>query len=399
MLKYQTMINQKSTSKFFPKPIASISAIMTFAYIVALVGVSSFSLSKNVGHPMKSKIYSKKNLPSLFSSKNSFDNMPMHTPEEIEQNKRKNDFREDRVIPFDCIENARDLSSIGHSPVKPGRILRMGKVSNASDKDADILLNELKIKTLVDLRSRTELKDDTTLNNENIVKNYTTIVWSERDDSNKELPDGWVRNWLKGTKAHFTGNEERKERHFVSIMDQMKYAKGTLSKLRKRDIAVALVKDQVSGVKEVFLTEINEGGLPMMNDLLLKMGSQGIKRVLEIIADKTRHPIAFYCTAGKDRTGLISAIILSLLGVPDKDIVEDYCLSSNVYSKMGDKSATVGALNQRNLDPEKFLIAPPEVMQAILNDIKENYNSVEGYLDHIGFDEEDRKRLKDALTT
>jgi protein tyrosine/serine phosphatase len=135
----------------------------------------------------------------------------------------------------------------------------------------------------------------------------------------------------------------------------------------------------------------------MLNELLLRYGAPGIKYVLELCADQDRHPVAFYCTAGKDRTGMIAALILSLMGVPDEDIVQDYSLSANVYAEMGDHQAMVGALSQRSLDPKTFLGAPPYVMEGVLETIRDKYGSVEGYLDWIGFGAEKQKKLRDVL--
>ena len=191
------------------------------------------------------------------------------------------------------------------------------------------------------------------------------------------------------------------------LMNEFKYVRGTLSKLRKRDIARVLLRNPTAivskrardRVKDVFLDEINDGGLPLLNEFLLRFGHPGVKYVLELCADEERHPVAFYCTAGKDRTGIIAAIILSVLGVPDEAIVEDYSLSANVYAEMNDHKAMVGALSQRNLDPKTFLGAPPDVMRVTLEAIRENYGDVEGYLDFIGFGPEKRAQLKKALIT
>ena len=81
-----------------------------------------------------------------------------------------------------------------------------------------------------------------------------------------------------------------------------------------------------------------------------------------------------------------------------EDIVEDYSLSANVYAELNDHKAMVGALSQRNVDAKTFLGAPPEVMADTLIAIKENYGSVEGYCDWIGFGPEKREKLKKALT-
>lgn len=226
------------------------------------------------------------------------------------------------------------------------------------------------------------------------------------DDDDDTTACRFVKEYLPGEIQKDTTRNGRKERHFVSLMNELKYVRGTLSKLRKRDIAKVLIQSPGAIVsrrvrancKDVFLSEINAGGLPMLNELVLQQAAPGIKYVLDLMADPNRYPIAFYCTAGKDRTGIISAIILSLLGVADEDIVEDYSLSANVYAEMNDHKAMVGALSQRSLDAKTFLGAPPHVMEDTLKNIRKDYGSVEEYLDFIGFGEESRKRLIYALT-
>ena len=362
----------------------------------------------------------------------------------------------ERNLPLEKVKNARDLASPKNSPIKPGRVYRIGRVSDATEQDLEILFGQIGIKTLVDLRSPTELKDDPTLEREEVFADFTDMVFYENGDKVKELgPEekrmqkkrkrDRVREVVSGAKKNtkdvvvgfvdnFFGGEEfdgeikeeecidcmeasklieesarrknRKERHFVSIMNELKYVRGTLSKLRKRDIAGTILKAPSTivsksareNIKKPFLDEINDGGLPMLNELLLRFGAPGIKYVLDLISDKNRHPIAFYCTAGKDRTGMIAAIILALLGTEDDAIVEDYSLSANVYAEMNDHKAMVGALSQRSLDAKTFLGAPPQVMRDTLTNIRNTYGSVEGYLDYIGFDEKSRQRLKYALT-
>ena len=409
----------------------------------------------------------------------------------------------ERNIDFEKVKNARDLASVRNSPIKPCRLFRTGRISDATGKDLEILHGELGMRTLVDLRSPTELKDDVTLDRDEVFGEFTNLIWDERHNGVvKELREGEPRMKEKGNKNPFqklvgkgtykdgenesdaanagannvddcskilsssvdvaaitteidgdelvvetcpddaqflddddieedhqddhqdgkkqkrfvntyapgtiiddTSRGSRKERHFVSIMNELKYVKGTVSKVRKRDIAKiliecpgALVSKRVRGhIKEPFLDKINEGGLPMLNELVLKFGHPGIHYVLDLCKDKNRHPIAFYCTAGKDRTGIIAAIILAATGVSEEDIIEDYSLSANVYAEMNDHQAMVGALSQRNLDAKTFLGAPPSVMRETLANINEHWGSVEGYLDWIGFDEEDRNQLKSAL--
>jgi hypothetical protein len=197
-----------------------------------------------------------------------------------------------------------------------------------------------------------------------------------------------------------------RKRHFVSLMNEYKYVRGVVRKLRKRDVLKVVLKSPGAlfsrrvrrALKNVFLDEINDGGLHLLNELMLRMGAPGIRYCLELVSDRENHPILFHCTAGKDRTGIIAALILALVGVPDYAIVQDYTLSANVYAEMNDHTAMVGALSQRNLDPKTFLGAPPQVMQDTLESIRETYGSIEGYCDWIGFGPEMREKLRVALT-
>ena len=348
----------------------------------------------------------------------------------------------ERNLPLEQVKNCRDLAATKSSPIIPGRLYRTGRIGEATKKDCDLLFDNIGITTLVDLRSPTELRDDDSLMAE-CFNDFTDLVWIEngrrRDGCLRELEAG-VSPVEKSRKLRLSkktpdasddlaaedemcdvGCDDpttlpaeralqksggRKERHFVSLMNEFKYVRGTVTKLRKRDVAKAIIKAPGAflskriwnSLKEPFITEINSGGLIMLNDLILRFGAPGIKYVLDLVSEADRHPVAFYCTAGKDRTGVLSAIILSLCGVTSEDIVEDYSLSANVYAELNDHKAMVGALSQRNVDAKTFLGAPPEVMADTLIAIKENYGSVEGYCDWIGFGPEKREKLKKALT-
>lgn len=375
------------------------------------------------------------------------DETSLTTPEEEEFLQNCQRLCDERNLPLQKIKNCRDLASVRNSPIQPNRIFRMGRLSDATDEDIQLMLRDVNLTTVVDLRSPTELKDDPTLFREAVFANFTNLVWREKgrgkDGIVKELPPGesplrkrrFRRKKLESSEEdgeeeeeHADHDEEdhhddfvipeaavdavnpvphRKERHFVSMMNEWKYVKGTVSKLRKRDITKAIMKSPGalvsrrvrSSIKKPFLDEINDGGLPMLNELLLRFGAPGIKYVLELCADRTRHPIAFHCTAGKDRTGIIAAIILGLCGVKLEDIVEDYSLSANVYAEMNDHKAMVGALSQRNLDPKTFLGAPPAVMREILEAIHSEYGSVEQYCTWIGFGPEKQQELINACTS
>ncbi|MEV7907777.1 tyrosine-protein phosphatase [Streptomyces anulatus] len=52
-----------------------------------------------------------------------------------------------------------------------------------------------------------------------------------------------------------------------------------------------------------------------------------IREALEVIADADNAPVVVHCAAGKDRTGVLTALVLRLLGVSEEDVIADYALT------------------------------------------------------------------------
>lgn len=92
-------------------------------------------------------------------------------------------------------------------------------------------------------------------------------------------------------------------------------------------------------------------------------------------------PLVFHCSAGKDRTGMGAALILSALGVDEDIIMQDYLLSNKyIISKY---SSYIGA----NPELEPLFSVRSEYLRAGLDKIKEEYGSVENFLtDRLGVD-------------
>jgi protein-tyrosine phosphatase len=60
---------------------------------------------------------------------------------------------------------------------------------------------------------------------------------------------------------------------------------------------------------------------------MLSEGTATVTSAIRLLADPRRQPAVFHCSVGKDRTGVLSALVLGFLGVPDDVIVADYALS------------------------------------------------------------------------
>jgi len=61
----------------------------------------------------------------------------------------------------------------------------------------------------------------------------------------------------------------------------------------------------------------------------LQVGRQSLVEALTMVGESENHPLVFHCTAGKDRTGVLAALVLDILGVERNIIVEDYVLTAS----------------------------------------------------------------------
>jgi protein-tyrosine phosphatase len=102
---------------------------------------------------------------------------------------------------------------------------------------------------------------------------------------------------------------------------------------------------------------------------------EGIGTALRLIAESHAAPLVIHCIAGKDRTGIISGITLSLLGVDDDMIAADYALSEA-------SEAAVRAHQGR--EPSRIAITPPQVMRGFFAGLRDAHGSVEAYVKSVG---------------
>ena len=116
------------------------------------------------------------------------------------------------------------------------------------------------------------------------------------------------------------------------------------------------------------------------------------KLVLGAIA-RTEGAVQYNCTTGKDRTGILTALLLGLAGVSDADIVADYCVSQvylgPVYAQMGHLlPAGESAAGKDGELASPFFYTRPAFMQRLLTHLNEKYGGIPGYVRAAGVDED-----------
>lgn len=187
--------------------------------------------------------------------------------------------REDyRKLPFTGAHNFRDLGGYKTEDgrrIKWGKIYRSDNLHSLTDEDVKYL-SRLNIKSVVDFRSDEERESEP----DRLTPDMTQVLLPIKFQP-KELDDETLKNLMKNLTF------------------------GTLdSSNLLTDFNIVIVKDFAEEYKKFF------------------------RHVIENNAE----PIVFHCTAGKDRAGFASAMILTVLGVPREKVIEDYLLT-NTYVK------------------------------------------------------------------
>jgi len=139
--------------------------------------------------------------------------------------------------------------------------------------------------------------------------------------------------------------------------------------------------------------------LPDVYRLILEQRQEQLRQTLATLAAPGGFPAIVHCTVGKDRTGLIVALLLGLVGVPAATIIEDYALSAQYLVGTYLEEARQRAANN-GIPWEWFqhqVICPPEFMQTTLQYLDERHGGTAAYVRSIGLSQEQCERLRHAL--
>jgi protein-tyrosine phosphatase len=132
---------------------------------------------------------------------------------------------------------------------------------------------------------------------------------------------------------------------------------------------------------------------------LLDEGEPRLADAFGLLARDGALPAVFHCAAGKDRTGLLAALVLSSLGVADDVVAEDYGLSREAMVRTlewaGRQSAELLALWEQV--PSIHLAAEPAAMLQLLSELHDRHGSVREYVMGIGVGEDVLTTLEDTL--
>lgn len=246
-----------------------------------------------------------------------------------------------RLIDLQGTFNFRDFGGypcVGGDIVRSGILFRSGSIDKIMEPTAQSIQNELSIKTIMDLRHPDESNDNNT----------------------------------RGALVDLVS-----KRYVFSVINP---AKTLVENRRALDILYGMGQ---SGPRYFALLENSE---PLWN------------RILQILLDPNSYPILTHCTAGKDRTGIIAALILDLAGVDQTTISEDYEVSSSSVDRLFDYLVEAGRRPEGKSETIKSrMLAPRKNMDDFLMLLRQKYGGAEGYIKNLGFTNTDISVIRDFL--
>ncbi|MDR0309118.1 MAG: tyrosine-protein phosphatase [Coriobacteriales bacterium] len=250
------------------------------------------------------------------------------------------------------MHNTRDLGYLSNCDgqrVAPRRLIRSGALRDASEPDIDVLIDEYEVRTVIDLRTPEEREN--------------------RPDPEEQMSGlSFIEAPILGTSALGLTRE-----------------KGLIGMAR-------MFKAQMGDPKKLMAKFY-----PKM--LLGEMGIKGYKRFFETLANNEQGSVLWHCSAGKDRAGLASVLLLHVLGVPQQAILSDY-LATNQFlaGRADDLSKLVPAKYLTPRIEKAFVVfnsADQVFLRAGIKGIEKEYGSTDGYLRNaLDVDDDMRKLLR-----
>jgi len=270
--------------------------------------------------------------------------------------------RTDRWLLLDGTANTRDLGGLPTSDggtTLPGRILRSDNLQTLSDADVRRLVDEVRLREVIDLRTTAE------------------VLLEGR---------GPLRAVPEVTHRHFSLLPERGHHTDVFAVEE-----ADLPEL-PADWAESVLPRQVA--------ERDEDEPPAVRSYLgyLAHRPDNVLGALRALAAGTDGAAVVHCAAGKDRTGVVVMFSLAVAGVPHEEIVADYALTAEVIEALVAKLAASPTYAEDMVTRGVAVHTPrAQTMDRLLALLDERHGGPVGWLTEHGFGPQEQAALHARL--
>ncbi len=119
---------------------------------------------------------------------------------------------------------------------------------------------------------------------------------------------------------------------------------------------------------------------------LFSEGSSSLAQAVRVLAEPGALPAVFHCSAGKDRTGILAALVLGFLGVPRDVIVEDYALSAEAMIALLErlKQEYADAVAEVERYAPAVISVSPRTMAAFLDSLESEHGTFDDLASSLG---------------
>ncbi|KAH6689535.1 protein-tyrosine phosphatase-like protein [Plectosphaerella plurivora] len=285
------------------------------------------------------------------------------------------------VDGIESVANLRDAGKtvnefLGKRLVKEGLLYRSARPGDATPEDQEKLKSTLGIRTIIDLRTKTEqLKQS----QDHDAANAAPAALQTNADAVRPLEIPGVKYRL----VNLTGRGL--QQHLVSKLGWLSYF---------RVVFYMILGWRVTAVEVVAREVMRPRGLIGFTMDMIDYSGPEIATALRTYIEPGGVPSIVHCTQGKDRTGLIVALILLTLKVPVAAIKHDYIASEEGLAQFANtrlkEIARIGLT-------EAWGKTDPKLISALDEHLNKAHGGIDGYLDSIGFTAEERVALRELL--
>ena len=303
---------------------------------------------------------------------------------------------------FENILNFRDVGTTintltSSSTLRPHLLYRSGRPDTASAADRSLLTSHYHIKSIIDLRSKTEHINVAKAHHAHLASLPPAVCTENTAPSSppsEALPSVTIPSIaytfisLNGRSAasqealtDFISSDQF-ERYLVSLLPYLSLFKLLCClALGYRDAAIATLSTQVMVPR----------GLVRLGLDTLDYSTREIKSCFDVLVDADAYPVLVHCTQGKDRTGLVILLLLLLCRVGQEAAEGDYAMSERELEP--EREERLAEIRKVGLD-ETFAGCPPDFVRTVVNHLDEQYGGVEKYLSGIGVGEEAQQKIR-----
>jgi protein-tyrosine phosphatase len=287
---------------------------------------------------------------------------------------------------FDHLLNFRDVGSTINSytnrkSLQPGIFYRSARPDETSTADRAHLTQILGIKTIIDLRSKTE--------HINASKKHAPL----------DAPPSSGAAIIPQTNEYISSSLQVPGINHIQInLNGGAFERALLWQLKYTSLARLLFlmacgyREDAIGIlgREV----MQQRGLIGLGIDTLEYSASEIKDILNVLSDRSNYPVLVHCTQGKDRTGLIVLIVLMLCGVDHDAISHDYM--SSAARLWPEKEERLKEILRIGLS-EDFAGCPDDFVKEVTRYTQDKYGGMEKYLSAIGVDDKVPNRVRRVI--